>query len=247
MDKLCEAKLRGSNELPSYSHDWQRGSLCCRGARPNLFHAAENPRNTSHIQPERVRITHGPERLGAASSTDLVCWRTLNLHISIVFIIFSRRATTLTQGPFVSVFFFFCSVPQTLLTAPTPPLFPSEHIWLPLLLKNTTVSMVLFSASASVPFCFQLWPELGTGLCRRVPPSRKFVSLCSGKAKPPQLTSHFAAHISSMKSPWHDGTPARSWNIFRLMVFVCWSKLKHDCPHSPSVDGWIVIRGQGCW
>lgn len=106
MDKLCKAKLRGSNELPSYSRDWQRGSLCCCGARPNLFHAAENPRNTSHIQPERVRITHGPERLGAASSTDLVCWRTLNLHISIVFIIFSRRATTLTQGPFVSVFFF---------------------------------------------------------------------------------------------------------------------------------------------
>lgn len=108
MDKLCKAKLRGSNELPSYSRDWQRGSLCCRGARPNLFHAAENPRNTSHIQPERVRITHGPERLGAASSTDLVCWRTLNLHISIVFIIFSRRATTLTQGSFVSVFFLLC-------------------------------------------------------------------------------------------------------------------------------------------
>lgn len=168
MDKLCEAKLRGSNELPSYSRDWQRGSLCCRGARPNLFHAAENPRNTSHIQPERVRITHSPERLGAASSTDLVCWRILNLHIIIVFIIFSHRATTLTQGPFVSVFF-FCSVPQTLLTAPTPPLFSSEHIWLPLLLKNTTVSMVLFSASASVPFAFsfgQNWALAYADVCR---------------------------------------------------------------------------------
>lgn len=126
MDKLCEAKLRGSNELPSYSRDWQRGSLCCRGARPNLFHAAENPRNTSHIQPERVRITHGPERLGAASSIDLVCWRILNLHIIIVFIIFSRRATTLTQGPSVSVFF-FCSA-QTLLFPHTSTLLQRTHL-----------------------------------------------------------------------------------------------------------------------
>lgn len=70
------------------------------------FMQLKTPQNTSHIQPERVRIAHGPERLGAASGTDLVRWRTLNLHISTAFIIFSRRATTLTQGLFVSVFFF---------------------------------------------------------------------------------------------------------------------------------------------
>lgn len=68
MEKCLKWKNRGNvealrgraeraNELPSYSPDWQRGSLCACGARPNSFHTAETPEH-SHIKPEYVRITH---------------------------------------------------------------------------------------------------------------------------------------------------------------------------------------------
>lgn len=107
---------------------------------------------------QNVSESQTAKMVGAASGADLVCWEPLKLHIILVFIIFSRRAAALTQGLFVSVCLLCHSTPS-----PPPPHLHSSPLntfgaGLPLLLKNTSVSMVPFFLCAC-PF--------GSALARR--------------------------------------------------------------------------------
>ena len=77
-----------------------------------------------------------------ASGADLVCWGPLNLHIILAFIIFSRWATALTQGLFVSLRLLCPSTPKrpSRLLSPLNTFGTGLRLWL----KNTNVSMVPF-------------------------------------------------------------------------------------------------------
>ena len=81
-----------------------------------------------------------------ASGADLVCWGPLKLHIILAFIIFSRRATALTQGLFVSLCLLCPSTPKrpSRLLSPLNTFGTGLRLWL----KNTNVSMVPFSSYA---------------------------------------------------------------------------------------------------
>lgn len=206
----------------------------------------QKPLNT-RTSNQNVSESQTAKMVGLASGADLVCWGPLKLHIILVFIIFSHRATALTQGLFVSV----CLLcPLNPPTAPTPPLLSTEHIWhraSPLAEEYQRVNGSPFPLRLSLWFSFGQRRLLAGGdVCR----PHENVSLFPQKAtlhQPHVLTAHFAAQMSSVKSTWPDRIPTCSWNFFRLILFVGQLKLKCDLPSSPAVDGWMVIKGQGGW
>lgn len=167
----------------------------------NPFHTTETP-ELSHIKPESVRITDSQDGWSSQRCRPCMLGGPLKLHIILVFIIFSHRATALTQGLFVSV----CLLcPST----PTAPHASSLLHWTHLALGfhfgwRIPVCQWFPFSSAPVPLV-QLWPEEAFGWGRRVPLSWKFVSLFPQKATLRRLrilTAHFAARMSSEKSPW---------------------------------------------
>jgi len=146
----------------------------------------------------RVLQNHWLVRL--VSDADLVCWGgPLKLHIILVFIIFSLKATALTQAFFVSV---CLPCPSTHHHPLLSYLLNTFGTGLPLWLKNTNVSIVAFFP-----------PRLSFGSARpqetlagwkRVPPSCKFVSIYS-KATLHQMqvfTAHFSARTAGKTSLW---------------------------------------------
>lgn len=166
MEKCSKWKNRG-NEQASRSRaeravnfpptvQARREALCVAVELSQTIFIQQEPRN-ARTSNQIVSESQTAKTVGAASCADLVCWGPLKLHIILVFIIFSRGATSLTQGLFVSV---------CLLCHSAPSLHPHLHssplstfgTGLPLLLKNTIVSMV--------PFFFCARP-FGSALARR--------------------------------------------------------------------------------
>lgn len=111
------------------------------------------------------------------------------------------------------------------LTAPTPPvsLLSTFGSGLPLLMKNTSSSLLLFLFCAG-PFASAFARRRACATLVKTRPSSS-------------LTAHFAAQMSRVKSPWHVGTPSFSPDIFTDPL--CQLELKHDCSSSPLwMDGW---------
>lgn len=230
MNKRREAELRELNFPPTVQA--RREALCVAVELSQTIFIRQKPRN-ARTSNQIVSESQTAKTVCAASCADLVCWGPLKLHIILVFIIFSRGATGWTQGLFVSV---------CLLCHSTPSLHPHLHssllstfgTELPLLLKNTIVSMVPFF------FCARPFGQkrlLGWGdVCH----PHENLCLFSLKATLHCHTAHFAARISTVISPCHDRDAHLLLKFSDgVIVFVCWWKLK--------LDGWMVITGQSCW
>lgn len=158
--RVFERQSCERSELSSYSPGWQRDSLCGCGGQPISFIQLEPwtlAHQTSVSESQRAKM------LSLASGVGLVCWGPLTLHIILVFIIFSRKATALTQGLFVSVCLLFPSV------APTPPLLYWTHLALGFHLAEEyqCVNGSLFPLRLSLRFSFSQKGLLAQrGVCR---------------------------------------------------------------------------------
>lgn len=103
----------------------QRGSLCGCGARPTAF--IQLKPLYAHTSNQNLSESPTAKMVSLASGADLVCWGPLKLHIILVFIIFSHRATALTQGSLCICLPVLSLNPHP--PPPTPPLLSTEHIW----------------------------------------------------------------------------------------------------------------------
>lgn len=200
------------------------------------FHTAETPKRT-HIHPERVRITGSQDRLCSQR-----CWPCLleggGTQITYYFSVhyLQLQSKRLDTEPLCICL----SAPSpNPLTAPAPPvsLLSTVVSGLPLLLKNTIVSLVLALFSAvSLWFCFC---EKRVLACEDVCHLRENVPFIFSRLILPDQTS-------SVKSPRHVRTPSCSRSVFIGPVRQL--QWKHDCSSCPPfVDGWLVINGLGCW
>lgn len=218
--------------------------MCGCGARPKTSSIQPKPLNT-FTSNQNVSESQTAKVVGVFSGADLVWATQITYYFSFDYL--QSQSHGIDTGP-------LCICLPAL--SPSPPATPPPlrllssalntfGAGLPLWLKNTLVSMVPFFLCAC-PFGSALarggfWPGETCAALMKI-----CVSVSSkGQTlrKLHILTAHFVAQMASAKSPWHDRTPTRNLNIFRLILL----KLKCDQPGSPAVDGWIVIKGQGCW
>lgn len=183
--------------------------------------------------------------VGLASGAHLVCWGPLKLHIILVFIIFSHRATALTQGLFVSVCLLCPSIAPP---PPTPPLFSTEHIWR---LASTLAEEYQCVNCSLFPLRLSLWLSFSQGrflaggdVCHL----HENVSLYF--LKRPLCTDYtFSKLLLQLRyAVWNDfGMTEHPLAVETFYFFVLF-ELQCDWPTPPpAVDGLMVIKGQGCW
>lgn len=120
---------------------------------------------------------------------------------------------------------------------------------LPLWLKNTSVSMVPFFLRAC-PFGSAL-ARGGFWLGETCAALMKIcVSISSKGHSAPTTHSHSSfcsSHVQREITLAWQSHPLAVETFSDLILFVDQLELKCDRPGSPAVDGWVVIKGQGCW
>lgn len=209
----------------------------------NPFHTAETPER-SHIKPECVRITDSqdgwcsqrcwPCMLGATQITYYFCVRYLQW-----------QSHSIDTGPLC-----ICLPALSLNpTAPTPPRFSTEHIWRwasTLAEEYQCVNGSLFPLRLSLWFSFGQRRLLAGGdVCRPHENLRLYF------LKRPLYPDHtFSQLILQLRYPVQNPLgvtePPLAAETFSDW-FCLWVQWECDWPSSPAVDGWMVIKGQGCW
>lgn len=220
----CEWQSRERSECPSYSQKWQRSSLCGCGAKPNPF-----------TQPKPLNTCTSTQNVSESQSAKTVQPAVLTLYsgrggggtqITYYFSVhYLCRAKAWTLGLCIGL----STLSSNPLTAPTPPvpLLSTIGSGLPLLMKNTSSSLVHFLICAPLVLLLLEGGRLHGRTCATLVIMRPSSS----------LTAHFAAQMSKVNSPWHVGTPSFSRDIFTDPL--CQLELKHDCSSSPLwMDGW---------